>query len=90
MRTTIELKKETIAEFENGFRVSDLAAQYSMAKSTISNFLKNKEAIKASDNANGMAIVLSKERPQIIDEAEKLLLIWMETNNWMATVLVKA
>ena len=32
-------------------RVSDLAAQHSMAKSTIYTFLKNKEAIKADDAA---------------------------------------
>ena len=51
MRTTIELKMEIIAKFENGARVSDLAAQYNMAKSTISTFLKNKEAIMAVDAA---------------------------------------
>ena len=35
MRTTIELKKEVIVKCENGVRVSDLAAQYNMARSTI-------------------------------------------------------
>ena len=38
----MELKKEIIAKFENGVRVSDLAAQYIMAISTISTFLRNK------------------------------------------------
>ena len=38
MKATIELKKEIIAKFENGVRVSDLATQYGMAKSTISTF----------------------------------------------------
>ena len=35
VRTTIALKKEIIAKFENGVRVSDLVGQYNMAKSTI-------------------------------------------------------
>ena len=54
--------KEIIAKLENGVRVSDLAAQYNMAKSTSSSFLKNKEAIKAADVAKGVKIVHSKQR----------------------------
>ena len=78
VRTTIELKKEIIAKFENGIRVSDLATQYGMAKSTISTFLKNKEAIKAADVAKGVTSVVSKQRPQIMDKVEKLLLIFVK------------
>ena len=70
MRTTIELKKQIIAKFKNGVRVSDLAAQYNMTISTISTFLKNKETIKAADVAKGVTIVHSKQRPQIMDEVE--------------------
>ena len=58
MTTTTEFKKEIIAKFENGVRVSDLAAQYNMAKSTISTFLKNEEAIKAADVAMGVIFSL--------------------------------
>ena len=75
VRTRIELKKELIAKFVNGARVSDLAAQYNMEKCTISTFLKSKEAIKVIDVAKGVTIVHSKQRPQIIDEVEKLILI---------------
>ena len=57
VRTTIELKKETIAKFENGVREYDLATQYNLAKSTISNFLKNKKAMKAADVAKAVTIV---------------------------------
>ena len=78
VRTTIELKKEIIVKFENGVRVSDLTAQYNMANCTISTFLKNKEAIKAADVAKGVTIVCSKQRPQILDEVEQLLLIWIK------------
>ena len=47
---TIELKKEIIAKIENGVPLSDLAAQYNMAKYTTSTFLKNKETIKVAHN----------------------------------------
>ena len=60
MRTTIELKKEIVTKIENGARVSDLAAQYNMAKSTITTFMKNKEVIKAADVAKGVTIVHGK------------------------------
>ena len=68
MRTTIELKKEIIPKFENGVRVCHLAAQYNMARSTISTFLKNKESMKAADVAKGVAIIHSRQGPKIMDE----------------------
>ena len=46
VKTTIKLIKEPIAKFESGKRVSDLAVEYGMAKSTISSKLNNKVAIK--------------------------------------------
>ena len=60
-----------------------------MARSTFSPFLKNKDVIKAADVAKRVTIVQSKQRPQIMDEVKKLLLIWIRKKNWMATVLVK-
>ena len=42
------------------------------------NFLKNKEAIKAVDVAKGVTNVRSKQRPQIMDKIDKLLLIWIK------------
>ena len=45
-------------------------------------FLKNKEAMEASDVAKGVTIVHSKQRPQIIDEVEKLLSIWTKEIFW--------
>ena len=41
--TTVELKKELITKWEKGARVSDLAVQYGMAKSTIPTIQKNKK-----------------------------------------------
>ena len=77
VRTTIELKKEIIAKYEKGTRVSDLSVEYGMPKSTISTFLKNKDLIKAADVAKGVTLI-SKQRPQIMEEMEKLLLIYIK------------
>lgn len=76
VRTTIELKKEIIAKHENGVRVSDLAKQYGMPKSTVSTILKTKEVIKAANVAKGVTVI-TKQRPQILEEVEKLLLIFI-------------
>jgi hypothetical protein len=63
--TTVELKKELITKWEKGTRVSDLAVQYGMAKSTISTILKNREAIKAADAAKGVKSLTSKRLPAV-------------------------
>ena len=76
VRKTIEFKKELIAKYESGVRVSVLAKEFGMAKSTISTILKNKDQLKASDVAKGSS-VLSKRRPQVLEEVEKLLLIFV-------------
>lgn len=74
--TTIALKKELIAKWERGTRVSDLAVQYNMAKSTVSTILKRKEAIKAADVAKGVK-TLSSRRSDKVEEVEKVLLEWI-------------
>ena len=47
-----------------------------MPISTISTFLKNEEMIKATNVAKGSKVI-SKQRPQIIEEVEKLLLVFI-------------
>ena len=59
--TTVELKKELITKWEKGTRVSDLAVQYGMAKSTILTILKNRVAIKAADLAKGVKSLTRKD-----------------------------
>ncbi|XP_061625057.1 tigger transposable element-derived protein 1-like [Phyllopteryx taeniolatus] len=76
IRLTVEQKKEIIAEHETGVRVCDLAAQFGLAKSTICTILKNKASIKAADVAKGVTL-LTKQRTQILEEVEKLLLLWV-------------
>jgi len=74
--TTVELKKELITKWEKGTRVSDLAVQYGMAKSTILPILKDREAIKAADVAKGLKSLTSKRLPAV-EEVEKLLMVWI-------------
>ncbi|XP_037114879.1 tigger transposable element-derived protein 1-like [Syngnathus acus] len=76
VRLTVEQKKEIIAEHESGVRVCDLATQFGLAKSTVCTILKNKASIKAADVAKGVTL-LTKQRPQILEEVEKLLLLWV-------------
>ncbi|XP_063089639.1 tigger transposable element-derived protein 1-like isoform X2 [Cavia porcellus] len=75
-KITIELKKEIIRKHEGGIRVTDLACEYKVAKSTISTILKNKDAIKRADVAKGVT-TLTKQRSQVLEEVEKLLLVWL-------------
>ena len=68
----IDVKKEIIAKQENGVRVSDLATQFGMAKSTICTILKNRETIKKADIARGVTVI-TKQRSQTIEEGVKNL-----------------
>ncbi|KAF7235332.1 Tigger transposable element-derived protein 1 [Varanus komodoensis] len=75
-KITIELKKEIVEKHERGIRVTDLALEYKMAKSTISTILKRKDAIKRANLAKGVTL-FSKQRTQVLEEVEKLLLVWL-------------
>jgi hypothetical protein len=50
-----------------------------MAKSTICTILKNRETIKKADVAKGMTVI-TKQQSQMIEEVQKLLLIWINDN----------
>ena len=68
----MDVKKEIIAKHENDVRVSDLATQFGMAKSTICTILKNRETIKQADVARGVTVI-TKQRSQTIEEEVKNL-----------------
>jgi len=57
----IDVKKEIIAKHENGVRVSDLATQFGITKSTICTILKNRETIKKADVARGVTVITKKK-----------------------------
>ncbi|XP_028665299.1 tigger transposable element-derived protein 1-like [Erpetoichthys calabaricus] len=72
-RPTIELKKEIIAKYERGMRVSDIAREYDKSKSTISTILKKKEQLKEA-NLEGASIseaFISEKALQIYEDLKK-------------------
>nr|XP_034958025.1 MAPK-interacting and spindle-stabilizing protein-like isoform X1 [Zootoca vivipara] len=72
----LEVKQGIIRKHEQGMRVVDLAREYRKSASTIATILKDKERIKGRETAKGVTI-LTKKRPAIMDEVEKLLLLWI-------------
>lgn len=77
-RTTVEFKKELIAQHERGFRVTDLAKMYGKPSSTICTILSKSKEIKAANVAKGVTVLNSKQRTKAIEEMEKLLFVWVD------------
>ena len=86
--TTVELKKELITKWEKSTHVSDLAVQYSMAKSTISTILKNREAIKAADVAKGVKSLTSKDY-QLWKKWKNFQWFGLMKNSWLVMVFLR-
>ena len=63
---TVVVKKEIITEHEKGVHVSDLAAEYNMAKSPISTIITNKEVMRGGGDVAKGITVISKQRPPIL------------------------
>ena len=57
----VDVKKEVIKKYENGARITDIAAQFKLPKSTVATILKKKKNIVEADVARGVSI-LSKRR----------------------------
>ncbi|CAI5790600.1 transposable element-derived 1-like [Podarcis lilfordi] len=76
-KVTLEMKKEIIRKHDGGMRVTDLAREYGRNPSTIGTILKMREKILATDAAKGVTRIV-KNRPAVLEEVEKLLLIWLE------------
>ncbi|GFU48699.1 HTH CENPB-type domain-containing protein [Nephila pilipes] len=74
---SMEEKHEFIAKHERGVRIIDLANEYGRNPSTISTIIKQKEAIKKLQPSKGVTLI-SKQRTNIHDEMEQLLLLWIQ------------
>ncbi|XP_051785430.1 tigger transposable element-derived protein 1-like [Erpetoichthys calabaricus] len=72
----VEIKKEIIDKHERGVRVTELAKTYGRSTSTICTILKKKEQIKKLNVAKGVTVT-SKHRPKLLEDVEKLLLVWI-------------
>ncbi|CAH2251823.1 tigger transposable element-derived 1-like, partial [Pelobates cultripes] len=73
----LEDKKKIIRKLEGGMQLTDLAKAYGRSASTIDTILKTKEKITGRDAAKGVTRV-SKQWPPVLEEVEKLLLLWIE------------
>jgi hypothetical protein len=73
---TLEVKKETIGKYEKAMQAAAIARFYKKSTSTISTVLKKKEELRGLDVAQGVTRV-SKQRPRILEDVEKLLLVWI-------------
>ena len=62
---TVVVKKEIITKHEKSVHVSDLAAEYNVAKSPISTIITNKEVMRGADVAKRITVI-SKQRPPIL------------------------
>ncbi|XP_019512623.1 PREDICTED: tigger transposable element-derived protein 1-like [Hipposideros armiger] len=72
----VEVKKEIIEKYERGMRVAEIARFYKKPTSTICTILKKKEEIRGLDAAKGV-MRISKQRPRVLEDVEKLLLVWI-------------
>ncbi|XP_042768073.1 tigger transposable element-derived protein 1-like [Panthera leo] len=73
---TVEVKKEIVEKYERGMRVAEIARFYKKSTSTICTILKKKEEIRGLDAAKGVTRI-SKQRPRVLEDVEKLLLVWI-------------
>ena len=83
------MKKEIIQKHEAGVRVVDLAQQYDRTTSTICTILKKKNEIKGIASAKGVSR-LSKQRTDIHEKMEKLLLLWINEKQLAGDTLTEA
>ncbi|UYV65294.1 K02A2.6-like [Cordylochernes scorpioides] len=73
---TMEGKREMIEKHELGMRVTEIARFYKKSTSTICTILKKKKELRELDAAKGVTR-LSKQRPRLLEEVEKLILVWI-------------
>ncbi|GIY84203.1 HTH CENPB-type domain-containing protein [Caerostris extrusa] len=75
-KITIETKKEIIEKFEMGAKQINLSKEYNLSRSTLATIIKRADYYKKLDVAKGVT-VLSPRRNKVIEEMEKLLLLWI-------------
>ncbi|PNF22690.1 hypothetical protein B7P43_G07148 [Cryptotermes secundus] len=76
IKITIEMKCKIIEKRERGVSVADLARTYNRSTSTICTILRNKDNIKEIDASKGVTRISTK-RLCILEDVERLLLIWI-------------
>jgi len=72
----LEVNNEIVEKRDRGVSVTDLCRMYRRSSSTICTILKRKDKLLVVDPSNGVTIITKKRSP-IIDDVEKLLLVWI-------------
>ncbi|XP_078248613.1 putative CENPB DNA-binding domain-containing protein 1 [Pogona vitticeps] len=75
-KLTLEMKKEILQKYDGGKRIADIAREYGRNPSTIGTIVAMREKILATDAAQGVTRI-AKNRPAVLEEVEKLLVMWM-------------
>ncbi|XP_003740386.1 tigger transposable element-derived protein 1-like [Galendromus occidentalis] len=87
-KLSIETKKEIIAKREGGRKISDLASEYRVNKSTIATIIANREKVAGVHAGKGVVQICSeKQRSPRLDEVENLLLLWITERQMRGDVL---
>nr|XP_053634985.1 tigger transposable element-derived protein 1-like [Cherax quadricarinatus]XP_053634986.1 tigger transposable element-derived protein 1-like [Cherax quadricarinatus]XP_053634987.1 tigger transposable element-derived protein 1-like [Cherax quadricarinatus]XP_053634988.1 tigger transposable element-derived protein 1-like [Cherax quadricarinatus] len=89
VRNTIEFKKDIIAKYESGMRVAELARLYGKPHTTISSIVAKKKEIKEAVVAKGVNM-LTKMRSQILEDVERLLLVWINAKQLAGDSLMQS
>jgi len=76
---TLEMKKEIIEKRDRGVSVIYICLMYRKSSSTTCTILKQKDKILVVSPSKGVTWII-KNRPPIIDDVEKLLLVWINEN----------
>uniref|UniRef100_A0ABM5EJG8 CENPB DNA-binding domain-containing protein 1 n=1 Tax=Pogona vitticeps TaxID=103695 RepID=A0ABM5EJG8_9SAUR len=76
-KVTLEMKKEIIRKYDGGRRIADLAREYGRNALTIGTIVSKRDKILSMDAAKGVTRI-ARNRPAVLEEVEKLLVIWME------------
>lgn len=75
-KITIEIKHKIIESHKQGVGVADLGRTFKLSKSTICTILKNKHKLMDVNASKGVSRISSQRSP-ILDDVERLLLIWI-------------
>uniref|UniRef100_A0ABM5GL94 CENPB DNA-binding domain-containing protein 1 n=1 Tax=Pogona vitticeps TaxID=103695 RepID=A0ABM5GL94_9SAUR len=88
-KIALEMKKEILRKYDGGKRIVDIAREYGRNASTIGTIVAMREKILATDAAQGVTRI-AKNRPGILEEVEKFLVIWVEEKQHAGDTVTEA
>uniref|UniRef100_A0ABM5GL52 CENPB DNA-binding domain-containing protein 1 n=1 Tax=Pogona vitticeps TaxID=103695 RepID=A0ABM5GL52_9SAUR len=83
------MKKEILRKYDGGKCIMDISREYDRNPSTIGTIVAMREKILATDAAKGVTRI-AKNRPAVLEEVEKLLVIWMQEKQLAGDTVTEA